>query len=214
MAADGPLPLMQPQKRPHRHGAAVLPEAPPCGRRTSREPIRTPQGGCCIHKAAPPCGCFRRAVGSLKGGAALWAAEPKTEGHPKGCPSVLEGAVKILILKSRKGIEGPLNRPSGRRRFCAVRAFCRRQNLGAGGIHFRRAFQIPPDTIKITTPGRCGYFYGASGGTRTHTVSLPTDFESVTSTNSITLALDTGLLYKKAPGNSRPFSRRSASPPR
>lgn len=30
--------------------------------------------------------------------------------------------------------------------------------------------------------------YGAGGGTRTHTVSLPTDFESVTSTNSITPA--------------------------
>ncbi len=29
---------------------------------------------------------------------------------------------------------------------------------------------------------------GAGGGTRTHTVSLPTDFESVTSTNSITPA--------------------------
>ena len=25
-----------------------------------------------------------------------------------------------------------------------VQAFCRRQNLGAGGIHFRRACQIPP----------------------------------------------------------------------
>ena len=81
MAADGPLPLMQTQKRPRRHGAAVLPEAPPCGRRTSREPSRTPQGVCCIRKAAPPCGCFRRAVGSPKGGAALWAAEPKKERH-------------------------------------------------------------------------------------------------------------------------------------
>ena len=30
---------------------------------------------------------------------------------------------------------------------------------------------------------------GAGGGTRTHTVSPPTDFESVTSTNSITPAL-------------------------
>ena len=29
---------------------------------------------------------------------------------------------------------------------------------------------------------------GAGGGTRTHTVSLPTDFESVTSANSITSA--------------------------
>ena len=53
--------------------------------------------------------------------------------------SGLEGAVKIDILKSRKGIGEPPNRPSGRRRLCAVRAFCRRQNLGAGGIHFRRA---------------------------------------------------------------------------
>lgn len=24
-----------------------------------------------------------------------------------------------------------------------AQAFCRRQNLGAGGIHFRRAYQIP-----------------------------------------------------------------------
>ena len=31
--------------------------------------------------------------------------------------------------------------------------------------------------------------YGAGGGTRTHTVSLPTDFESVTSANSITPAI-------------------------
>ena len=38
-------------------------------------------------------------------------------------------------MKSRKGIGEPPNRPSGRRHQCAVRAFCRRQNLGAGGIH-------------------------------------------------------------------------------
>ena len=35
---------------------------------------------------------------------------------------------------------------------------------------------------------------GAGGGTRTHTVSLPTDFESVTSANSITPA-DLILMY-------------------
>ena len=35
------------------------------------------------------------------------------------------------------------NPPSGRRRLCAVRAFCRRQNLGAGAIHLPRAFEIP-----------------------------------------------------------------------
>ena len=44
-------------------------------------------------------------------------------------------------FKSRKGIGDPPHRPSGRRRICAARALCRRQNLGAGGIHFRRAFQ-------------------------------------------------------------------------
>ena len=38
------------------------------------------------------------------------------------------------------------------RRFCAVQAFCRRQNLGAGAIHLPRAFEISQDSIKITTP--------------------------------------------------------------
>ncbi len=55
----------------------------------------------------------------------------------------VEGAVKIDILKSRKGIGEPPNPPSGRRRLCAVRVLCRRQNLGAGGIHFCRAFESP-----------------------------------------------------------------------
>ena len=31
-------------------------------------------------------------------------------------------------------------------------------NLGGGGIHFRRAFQISTDTIKKATPIRCGLF--------------------------------------------------------
>ena len=42
---------------------------------------------------------------------------------------------------------------------------------------------------KGTPPLRMVFLFGAGGGTRTHTVSLPTDFESVTSTNSITPAL-------------------------
>ena len=46
------------------------------------------------------------------------------------------------------------------RRVWAVQAFCRRQNLGGGGIHFRRAFQISTDTTKKATPIRCGLFYG------------------------------------------------------
>ena len=37
-------------------------------------------------------------------------------------------------------------------------------------------------------PGFSEHLNGAEGGTRTHTVSLPTDFESVTSANSITSA--------------------------
>ena len=37
-------------------------------------------------------------------------------------------------------------------RFCAVQAFCRRQNLGAGAIHLPRAFKRSQDSIKITTP--------------------------------------------------------------
>ena len=38
------------------------------------------------------------------------------------------------------------------RRFCAVQAFCRRQNLSVGAIHLPRAFEISQDSIKITTP--------------------------------------------------------------
>ena len=56
----------------------------------------------------------------------------------------------------------------------------------AGG---RFAKQIKEAPIKRGHPLGCPLFIGAGGGTRTHTVSLPTDFESVTSTNSITPAL-------------------------
>ena len=68
----------------------------------------------------------------------------------------------------------PPNRPSGRRRFCAVRVFCRRQNLGAGGINFRRAFQTkgwkPPlaaGTQKERTSNRKSFLFGAGNQTRT-----------------------------------------------
>ena len=47
----------------------------------------------------------------------------------------LWSARSIWIFTTRK------LRPSGRRRLCAVQAFCHRQNLGAGRIHFARAFQ-------------------------------------------------------------------------
>ncbi len=60
---------------------------------------------------------------------------PTWKGRSK---SILE----IWVMKRTRGRKSP-SRPSGRRRLCAVRAFCRRQNLGAGGIHFRRAFESP-----------------------------------------------------------------------
>ena len=53
--------------------------------------------------------------------------------------------------------------PGGAARLRRTSIFAAGKNLGGGGIHFRRAFQIPPVTIKITTPGRCGYFYGRDG---------------------------------------------------
>ena len=68
----------------------------------------------------------------------------------------------------------PPNRPSGQRRFCAVRVFCRRQNLGAGGINFRRAFQTkgwkpPParETKKERHAVSVSFFFGAGNQTRT-----------------------------------------------
>ena len=54
----------------------------------------------------------------------------------------LKSIFEMRVMGRTRKRKSP-NRPSGRRRQCAVRAFCRRQNLGAGGIHFRRAFESP-----------------------------------------------------------------------
>ena len=59
---------------------------------------------------------------------------PKTKSKPSDAGSIWKGGAAAGELADR---------PSGRRRVCAVRAFCRRQNLGAGGIHFRRACAVP-----------------------------------------------------------------------
>ena len=49
--------------------------------------------------------------------------------------------------------------------------------------------RVPFDLTKHReAPNGCLSVFGAGGGTRTHTVLLPTDFESVTSANSITPA--------------------------
>ena len=48
-----------------------------------------------------------------------------------------KGRSKSILSRIETAAGELANRPSGRR----VRAFCRRQNLGAGRIHFARAFQ-------------------------------------------------------------------------
>ena len=64
------------------------------------------------------------------------------------------------------------------------------------GVHFirhpcltRKMRVLPPAAPKNSTPlVERGAIFGADGGGRTRTVLLPTDFESVTSANSITSA--------------------------
>ena len=58
----------------------------------------------------------------------------------------------FLCLVLTKKMQTLVGAPHGGAARCAVQAFRRRGNLGGGGIYFRRAFQIPTDTIKITTP--------------------------------------------------------------
>ena len=77
-----------------------------------------------------------------KGGTALWAAKPKIKGRTFGCPFVLEGAVKIDILDERDRCRRTKKRPfwaAARVRRASV--FTAGENLGAGGIDFRRAFK-------------------------------------------------------------------------
>ena len=74
-----------------------------------------------------------------KGGDRLRRSEPKTKGHPFGCPFVLSSHYNLDISNFQSAFCILPNGPSGPRRFCGVRAFCQRQNLGAGRIHFARA---------------------------------------------------------------------------
>ena len=76
-----------------------------------------------------------------KGGAALGAAEPKMKGHPFGCPFILEGVVKIDIFSFGPvtiNATQPAFWPAARVRRTSV--FAPGENLGAGRIHFARAF--------------------------------------------------------------------------
>ena len=141
--------------------------------------------------AGRPANCEPSAAGrSWKGGAreraddVFFCLRHKKTSEQSGLCSDVEGTVKIDILKFRKGIGEPPNRPSGRRCFCAVRAFCRRQNLGAGGIHFRRAFESPkgggrlrrPEPTKKDTTYVVSFFVELLGGFELPTSSLPSGF--------------------------------------
>ena len=85
----------------------------------------------------------------------------------------------------------PVTRIARKYPFAATRKFEKRRSQPPGTLSF---------ALKISRLLRP---YGAGGGTRTHTVSLPTDFESVTSTNSITPAFSDFILYRMGFQNSR-----------
>ena len=73
--------------------------------------------------------------------------------EPSGPCSDVEGTVKVDILKFPKGIGKPPNRPSGRRRFCAVQAFWpKAKTLAQGNFISPEHVKSLSVSIKITTP--------------------------------------------------------------
>ena len=109
----------------------------------------------------------------------------------------MERTVKINILKFRKGIGKPPNRPSGRRRFCAVRVFCLRQNTRTAQAEFISSEHFKPKggsrlwpakpKKKDMTKGHV-FLFGARGGSRTRTPLRALAPEASESTNSTTRA--------------------------
>ena len=81
---------------------------------------------------------------ALKSRRAERAFGPQSPQRLTSCPFFRKGRSKWIFemwaMMRTRGREPP-NRPSGRRRGCAVRAFCPRQNLGAGMALLSRAFQ-------------------------------------------------------------------------
>ena len=110
-------------------------------------------------------------------------AKGMADRHPLLCVcSVFAGLILrdgVQIRLYIFGFLGPLGLDSGR--FATPFLKCVSSNLS------KKTNNPNPSPIKKIWFGL--YLFGAGGGTRTHTVSLPTDFESVTSTNSITPAL-------------------------
>ena len=100
--------------------------------------------------------------------------------EPSGPCSDVEGTVKVDILKFPKGIGKPPNRPSGRRRFCAVQAFWPKAKTLAqaeftSAEHLKSTGWRPPPaagTQKRRTSDRMSFFFGTPGATRTHYIPL------------------------------------------
>ena len=75
----------------------------------------------------------------------------------------LQRTVKIDILKSRKGIGEPPNRPSGRRRLCAVQAFSPQvKTLAQGAALPTPSIEIPKggDRLRRSEPKTKGHPFG------------------------------------------------------
>ena len=89
--------------------------------------------------ALPP-----RALKSRRAERAFGPRSPQKRTRLTSCPFLWKKRSKwIFEMRAMMRTRGrkPPNRPSGRRRGCAVRAFCRRQNLGAGAA-------LPPRALK------------------------------------------------------------------
>ena len=69
--------------------------------------------------------------------------------------------------------------------------------------------KIPHQSAGFLLASRLSTKLGAGGGTRTHTVSPPADFESATSTNSITPAVDILIILDSFPKFNSEFYRMS-----
>ena len=91
--------------------------------------------------AAPP----PRALKSRRAERALGPRSPQKRTRLTSCPFWGKGQSKWIFGVNRTVAGKPPDGPSGPRRECAVRAFCPRQNLGAGAapppraLKFRRA---------------------------------------------------------------------------
>ena len=108
-----------------------------------------------------------------------------------GRVSLLEGRLKSIFGIDRTVAEESPNRPFDRRRFCAVQAFSRKRNLGAGRIHFARAFKYrkgeaglwPAESKRKTRRKSCLSFLVRAVGLEPTRIA-PQEPKSCTSTNS------------------------------